>query len=72
MGPADEQLVATTTVVVTGERYRIEGSAQDVEAAIIAASRGSIMQLSWHTEAGTGRAIGINPVHVVAIESAEP
>ena len=72
MGPDDDPVATTTTVVVPGERYRIEGSPEEVEAAIIAASRGSIMQLSWFTEAGTGRAIAINPAHVVAIEPAEP
>jgi hypothetical protein len=71
VGPDDDPAAATTTVVVHGERYRIEGSPQEVEAAIIAASRGSIMQFSWLVEAGTGRAIGINPAHVVAIEPAE-
>ena len=71
MGPDDDPAAATTTVVVSGERYRIEGSPKEVEAAIIAASRGSIMQFSWLVEAGTGRAIGINPAHVVAIEPAE-
>jgi hypothetical protein len=58
----------TTLVVVTGERYEIDGSPADVEAAIVAASRGSIMQLAWVTEAGSGRSIAINPLHVVAIE----
>jgi hypothetical protein len=60
--------VVTTVVVVTGERYEVDGSPADVEAAIVAASRGSIMQLAWVTEAGSGRSIAINPLHVVAIE----
>jgi hypothetical protein len=60
--------VVTTVVVVTGERYEVDGSPADVEAAIVAASRGSIMQLAWVTEAGSGRTIAINPLHVVAIE----
>jgi hypothetical protein len=70
---SDDGPVATTTVVVaSGAQYRIEGSPEAVEAAIIAASRGSIMQFTWLTEAGTGRSIAINPVHVVAIEMPEP
>jgi len=56
--------------VVTGERYEIEGSPQSVEDAIVGASRGSIMQLAWLSEAGTGRTIGLNPMHVVALEAA--
>jgi hypothetical protein len=60
--------VVTTVVVVTGERYEVDGSPADVETSIVAASRGSIMQLAWVTEAGSGRSIAINPLHVVAIE----
>jgi hypothetical protein len=58
----------TTVVVVTGERYELQGSPKEIEAAIVGASRGSIMQLAWMTEAGSGRAIAINPLHVVALE----
>jgi hypothetical protein len=64
-GPA-----ATAVVMVTGERYEVEGSPHDVEAAIVAASRGSILQLAWMTETGSGRSLGINPLHVVALEPA--
>jgi hypothetical protein len=66
---SDEGARAVTTVVlVTGERYELQGSPKEVEAAIVGASRGSIMQLAWLTEAGSGRAIAINPLHVVALE----
>jgi hypothetical protein len=64
----DGARTVTTVVVVTGERYEVDGSPATVEAAIVAASRGSIMQLAWVTEAGSGRSIAINPLHVVAIE----
>jgi hypothetical protein len=64
----DSARAVTTVVVVTGERYEIQGSPSDVEAAIVAASRGSIMQLAWVTEADSGRSIAINPLHVVALE----
>jgi hypothetical protein len=60
----------TIVTVVTGERYEIDGSAESVEAAIVGASRGSIMQLAWFSEAGTERTIAINPLHVVALEAA--
>ena len=56
--------------MATGERYEVDGSAESVEAAIVGASRGSIMQFAWLTETGTGRSIAINPLHVVALETA--
>jgi hypothetical protein len=60
----------TLVTVATGARYEVDGSADSVEAAIVGASRGSIMQFAWLTEAGTGRSIAINPLHVVALEAA--
>jgi hypothetical protein len=66
----DEARPATAVTVATGERYEVDGSPKDVEKAIVDASRGSIMQLAWVTEAGSGRSIGINPQHVVALEPA--
>jgi hypothetical protein len=66
---SDDDSVATAVVVMmTGERYEVQGSPRDVESAIVAASRGSILQLAWMTEADSGRAIAINPLHVVALE----
>jgi hypothetical protein len=66
---SDDDSVATAVVVMmTGERYEVEGSPRDVESAIVAASRGSILQLAWMTEADSGRTIAINPMHVVALE----
>jgi hypothetical protein len=67
---SDGDRAATVVVVVTGERYEVDGSPQEVEATIVAASRGSILQLAWLSEAGSGRSIGINPLHVVALEPA--
>jgi hypothetical protein len=68
---SESQLAATTVTVVTGQRYEIRGSPETVEAAIVGASRGSIMQLAWFTESASGRSIAINPLHVVALEAAE-
>jgi hypothetical protein len=62
---------ATAVTVVTGQRFEIRGSPDTVEAAIVGASRGSIMQLAWFNEAASGRSIAINPLHVVAIEALE-
>jgi hypothetical protein len=52
--------------MVTGDRYEIRGSPEDVEATIIAASRGSIMQLAWLTDRDGDR-IGVNPGSVVSL-----
>ena len=56
------RVALTLVTMTTGERYEVDGSAESVEAAIVGASRGSIMQLAWLTEAGTGRSIAINPL----------
>ena len=56
--------------LVTGERYRIQGSLEEVEASIIAASRGSIMQIAWLTELG-GERLGVNPASVVSLRLGE-
>ena len=70
-GPESESVAATTVTVVTGQRFEIRGSPDKVEAAIVGASRGSIMQLAWFTELASGRSIAINPIHVVALEALE-
>ena len=58
-------MAVTIITLVTGERYEVEGSPESV-----GASRGSIMQLAWLSEAGTGRPIAVNPLHVVALQAA--
>jgi hypothetical protein len=74
MSSADRSLqpVTHTTeiTVATGERYRVEGVARDVERVILDAARGSIMQLAWLTEADTGEDLAINPEHVVMLRAA--
>ena len=70
-GPDSVPGAATAVTVVTGQRYDIKGAPETVEAAIVGASRGSIMQLAWFTEAASGRRIAINPIHVVALEALE-
>ncbi|MGA2925828.1 MAG: hypothetical protein ABSG43_07495 [Solirubrobacteraceae bacterium] len=59
--------VTTEITVLGGERHRVEGTAQDVERAILDAARGSIMELAWFDDANTGERIGINPEHVVLL-----
>ena len=60
----------TEITIVTGDRYRVEGDARDVERIILDAARGSIMQLAWLTDAETGEDLGINPEHVVMLRTA--
>ncbi len=55
--------------LVTGERLEIRGSIEEVESMIIAASRGSIMQLAWLTERASGEKIGVNPASVVSLRA---
>lgn len=59
----------TEITLVTGERYEVDGSAETVEATIVGAARGSIMQIAWLTEAGTGWSIGVDPAKVVALRA---
>jgi hypothetical protein len=60
--------VPTTEItLITGERYEVEGPAETVEAQVVGAARGSIMQLAWLTDAADGRAFGVNPEHVVLL-----
>ncbi|MEA2197853.1 MAG: hypothetical protein QOJ25_1904 [Solirubrobacteraceae bacterium] len=56
--------------LVTGERYDVQGSLEQVEAAIIAASRGSIMQFAWLTDLG-GEKFGVNPGSVVSLHKGD-
>lgn len=60
--------MADTELTLTGgQRLRVEGEPRTVEAAIVAAARGSIMELAWVVEAGSGERLGLNPEHVVMI-----
>lgn len=56
-------------VLAGGERVRVTGDAKQAETAIVAAARGSILELAWLTESGTARPVGINPDHVLMIRA---
>lgn len=60
----------TEIILVTGERYRVEGDPKHVERMILDAARGSIMQFAWFSDAGTGGDLAVNPEHVVALRVA--
>ena len=64
-------MAVTELTLSGGERLRVEGEARQVEATILSAARGSIMELAWLTEAGTGRRVGLNPEHVVTLRGLE-
>lgn len=60
--------MALTEITFTGgERLRVEGDTREVEAAILAAARGSLMELAWLVEADTGQRAGVNPDHVLML-----
>ena len=64
---------ATTEItLVTGNHYNVEGDARDVERTILAAARGSIMQLAWLIDADSGDEMAVNPEHVVLLRDAGP
>ena len=57
----------TEITLTGGERLVVEGSPADIEAAILAASRGSLMDFAWLTEADTQHKVGINPDQVLLL-----
>jgi hypothetical protein len=59
----------TEIIVLGGDRFQVEGDAKQVEAQILSAARGSLMELAWMTEAETGRRLGLNPEHVVLLRA---
>jgi hypothetical protein len=59
----------TEITLVGGHRLRVDGEGHAIEAAILSAARGSIMELAWMTECETGQQIGINPDHVLMLRS---
>lgn len=64
---ASRPAITTEITVLGGDRYRVEGTAEDIERAILNAARGSIMEFAWFNDADTGERIGINPEHVVVL-----
>lgn len=64
--------LVTEITLVSGECLRVEGSTHDVEDAILAAARGSIMQFAWLTAADSGLSAGISPDHVLMLRALDP
>ena len=66
-------LVASIEItLITGDRLEVTGSPEDIESRISGAARGSDLQLAWLSEATSGRRVGVNPAHVVAVRTAAP
>ncbi len=61
----------TEIILSTGTSHEVDGAAADVEAAILGAARGSMMELAWFREVGSGERLGVNPEHVVALRGAD-
>lgn len=59
----------TEVTLLGGERHRVRGDLEAVERLILAAARGSIMELAWLTEAESGERLGINPECVVMLRA---
>lgn len=57
----------TEITLLGGDRVRVEGDAAQIEASILSAARGSIMEFAWFPEADSGRRVGVNPEHVVML-----
>ena len=71
-GPRPENVMATTEItLVGGDRLCVKGQLQQIEAQIVGAARGSIMELAWLVDAGSGDQIGINPEHVIMIRGCD-
>ncbi|MGH2896904.1 MAG: hypothetical protein ACRDPM_27045 [Solirubrobacteraceae bacterium] len=60
-------MVLTEITMTGGDRIKIDSDARAVEAAILSAARGSIMELAWMTDAQSGQRVGINPEYVVML-----
>jgi hypothetical protein len=65
--------VSSTELMLSGgELVRVDGDPHEVEAAILSAARGSLLEFAWMIEADSGRRLGVNPDRVVMIRGVEP
>jgi hypothetical protein len=66
------RVVSTTELtLVTGERFLVSGDREQVEKTILAAARGSLMQIAWLEEVDGARPLGVVPGHVVCLRPLE-
>ena len=57
-------MARTEITLVGGERVVVEGDPQQVEAAILSAARGSLLEFARLTGAGSGEPLRVNPDQV--------
>lgn len=57
----------TEITLTGGARVRVIADTREVEAAILSAARGSLLEFAWMTEAETGHAVAINPDQVLLL-----
>lgn len=62
----------TEITLAGGEHLQVEGDPREVEAAILSAARGSIMEFAWLTDADSGELVGVNPDHVLMLRPVGP
>jgi hypothetical protein len=61
----------TEITIIGGDRLQVQGDAKHIEAQILSAARGSILEFAWMTEATTGQQIGVNPDQVVLLRAVD-
>jgi hypothetical protein len=61
----------TKLLLTTGERVEVEGSIKLVATGLEDAARSTSGTLAWLSEAGTGEPVGVNPAHVVTLQSGD-
>ena len=65
--------MSVTEITLTGgERLLVQGTPDAVESVILSAARGSLLELAWMTEAGSGQRVGVNPDHVLMLRVVDP
>jgi hypothetical protein len=57
----------TDIFVVGGACFAVRGTPAEVEATLLDAARGSLMEFAWLIEDESGQSLGVNPQHVVAL-----
>lgn len=63
-------MTPTTEIIVAGgERHRVQGDAKQIEALIIDAARGSMMEFAWMIDAESGEDLALNPEQIVMIRA---
>jgi len=72
MTPAAGRDASSTELkLANGDVIVVTASAQETEKGLSDAARSGQSRLAWFTEAGTSRAIGVNPAQVVSLTTGE-